>query len=365
MARRSLAGLPPMHTAALYGQLGTVFGGYGVVGQGIINQLSQAGIMSILPYRSKTWYTDHRLAHMAAIDHWNIFPRCFDPTKPAQIRALIEPSDFVIYSVGRLNCPWITRWRDLDWGYDAVHRLLPVEMAKMAKEMDKEAFVYISMIGANVDSDSPTLRAKGRAEIEIREAFPEAIIIRPSDVMSIDGSWQSDMFRKIAAKQVMWPMPIFPEQLTRRSRPVHNADIGAAVVYALRDRQLYGKTFELGGRQEVTFEELLKFISRVCKTPYETIRMPFPVCKLAGAIWERMFWQAGFPRDWFIRMQYDSLPAQGDPNVLGWADLGIDERDLWLMDEILPTALFNWTNFAPGHGFGYHQGLHGDARFAW
>jgi len=366
MSRRAIAGAGIGLSQAnnLFGQLGTVFGGYGAIGQGYITQASKAGIVNIMPYRSKTWHHDHRLPLNFAVNYFNIHQRMFDPTKPAQLRTLIEPSDHVVYCAGRLCSPSITRWRDLDWGYDAVHRCLPVDIAKMSKEMGKDAFVYISMIGADVDSDSPVLRAKGRAEVEIREVFPEAIIIRPSDVFSIFGHHQTDLFRRLASTLCWQPVPVFPEMMVRRHRPIFNCDIGTAIVYALRDPSCHGKTYELGGRQEMTFEETLKYISRCCRIPMETAQLPFPVTKAFGSILETVFWNTGYPRDHFIRMQYDSVPTKDDPNIYGWADLGIDERDLILMDEVMPTALQNWTNKTPGYGT-FHSDALAEGKFVW
>eukprot|EP00755_Sulcionema_specki_P021352 Sspe_Gene.13218::Locus_4537_Transcript_1_1_Confidence_1.000_Length_1281::g.13218::m.13218/K03953/NDUFA9; NADH dehydrogenase (ubiquinone) 1 alpha subcomplex subunit 9 len=334
----------------LYGQVGTIFGGYGNVGLGITNRMAQSGMVTIVPYRSRTWQNDPRQAALAGVDFWSTYLRMVDFTRPAMIRAVMEPSDYVVYCIGRETCPSILRFRDLDWGYDVVHRQLPVDIAKMCKEMGKEGFVYISMIGADPNSDSAILRAKGRAEMEIREILPEAIIIRPSDVMTLQGQAYTDIFKKFGYQLKWAPAFVFPEMLERRTAPVFCNDIGTAVVFALRDRNMHGKTFELGGRQVFTMKQVIEAVARTCQIPFETYHVPYPVARMAGSFFEKVKWTSMFPKEFIIRMQYDSVPnALKDPNILGWEDLGIDERDLKLAEEILPISLFNTMNV------GYHR----------
>ncbi|KAJ9467879.1 NADH-ubiquinone oxidoreductase 40 kDa subunit [Diplonema papillatum] len=350
----------------LYGQVATIFGSYGTVGLGIANSLASHGMLLVLPYqRGGTQSADFRQSQLAAQDPWNYHPMRTDFHRPAQIREMMEPADFVVCAIGRSERPnSVLRWRDISWGYDAVHRLLPVDMAKMAYEQGKQGFVYISQIGADVDSESEVLRAKGRAEIEIREAFPGAIIIRPSDVFSLQGNQYTDCLRSIAARMVHKPIICYEEMLNRVSYPVFAADIGVAVAHALQDPACHGKTYELGGRQRVTYRELLRFIAGVTKAPADTTRLPYGVCKAWGTWMEMSHWNTYTPRDYFVRMGINSIPNEvGSTDVCGWEDIGIDPRNLILMEEIAGDSLYNWT---VRRGTSQHNmGEQHDAQFIW
>ena len=227
--------------------------------------------------------TDHRQAQMTSLDPNNWHPLMTDFNKPAQIRQLVEPADHIVICLGSsvpANTP--LRWRDLQWGTDAVNRQLPVDITRHAVETGKETLVYISRIGANVDSKSAVLRAHGRAEIEIRELMPSAIIIRPSDVFSLIGNFNFDIMKQAARRLRYKSVPVYPEMMHRRSQPVQNLDIGVACAMALRDPSCWGKTYELGGRQELSYDELLNFVCSVTNSPKETIMMPYPVQKYVG-----------------------------------------------------------------------------------
>ena len=287
-------------------------------------------MLQILPFRKSS--RDHRLANIATLEPWNTHPRMVDFHKPAQIREVMEPADYIVVSLGR-NCRpnTIWRWRDLAWGYDTIHRQLPVDIAKIAKETGKP-FIYISQIGADVDSDSEVLRAKGRAEIEIREVHPEAIIIRPSDVFTTTGTENSDIIKSMAWRMMKRSYPCYPEMLSRVSQPVHSFDVGVACVHAFRDPECHGKTFELGGRQKISMHDLIHLVSKICHLPAETFRMPYQVAKFSGTCNEMLRWDSGFSKDFYVRMQYNSIPNESsDPNIYGWDELGIDKRNLFLV----------------------------------
>lgn len=329
----------------MYGQFVTVFGGYGLLGTGVCQAFSQSGIMILLPFRPKTWMYDHRRTNNHVRDWYNLYVRAFDPTKPAQIRAMIEPVDAVAYMCSRQMRPSIWRFRELDWGHDAVHRCLPVEIAKFCAEMEKETLIYTSMIGVDINSASCIMRAKAKAEIELREIFPDTIIVRPADIMSTEiysnGGGRVCTFRKVPERLKNNSWMTYPEMLSRRMRPVLSTDIGVAMVYMMRDRAFYGKTFELGGRQELSFEEWLRYMSRLTKLPIDTFRAPYPMVIAFMSAVEHLHvaWGGGLNAEWYRMMQYDAVPAENDPNILGWADLGIDERELVLMDEAMPHLM--------------------------
>eukprot|EP01064_Diplonema_japonicum_P001748 TRINITY_DN11162_c2_g2_i1.p1 TRINITY_DN11162_c2_g2~~TRINITY_DN11162_c2_g2_i1.p1 ORF type:complete len:364 (+),score=57.05 TRINITY_DN11162_c2_g2_i1:52-1143(+) len=348
----------------LYGNVATVFGGYGTVGLGISHELAKSGTMLILPYHRS--YSDPRQAQLCSPEPWNYQIMNTDFNKPAQLREMCEPSDYVVVSLGRNvrpNTP--LRWRDLNWGYDAIYRQLPVDIAKICAEQKKETMVFISAIGADVDSDSPVLRAKGRAEIEIREHMPSAIIIRPSDVFSRQGCHYNCFLRSLAKRMVMQSVVVYPEMLSRVSYPVFAYDIGSAVTHALQDPACHGKTFELGGRQRITYGEAVKFVSSVTRAPPETFRIPYTAAKAWGTLTELTRWHSAQPKDWYVRMQYNAIPNEHElADIYGWEDLGVDKRNLILMEEVAKDALANFTSTGKTHSLNGGRSSH-DAFYLW
>eukprot|EP00754_Rhynchopus_humris_P038162 Rhum_TRINITY_DN20829_c0_g1::Rhum_TRINITY_DN20829_c0_g1_i1::g.172356::m.172356/K03953/NDUFA9; NADH dehydrogenase (ubiquinone) 1 alpha subcomplex subunit 9 len=347
----------PTQNTNLFGNIATVFGGYGTVGLGISHSLAKHGSVLMLPYRKAS--TDHRQFHLASQDPWNYHPLFTDFNKPGQLRQVIEPADFVVVSIGRRERPNTPlRWRELGWGYDAVGRQLPVDIAKLCKETGKETMVYISRIGADVDSESEILRAHGRAEVEIREIMPSAIIIRPSDVFSLQGDKYTDLFRNIA-RMAYKNAVVYPEMLSRKSEPVFTGDIGVACARALQDPEAWGKTYELGGRQEFTYQEILEFVHLQTGNSLNTFRLPFQLAKMWGTFEEMTRWHSGYPKDYWVRMQYNAIANEKQrSDIYGWEDLGIDPRQLILLEETAPDALYNWNARVAGTIMTKDKGSH-------
>eukprot|EP01063_Lacrimia_lanifica_P030698 TRINITY_DN4923_c0_g1_i1.p2 TRINITY_DN4923_c0_g1~~TRINITY_DN4923_c0_g1_i1.p2 ORF type:complete len:364 (+),score=125.26 TRINITY_DN4923_c0_g1_i1:70-1161(+) len=342
MSKRLISGSGNIAKTNLYGQVTTIFGNYGTVGLGISHAMAAHGNILVLPYHRSGH--DFRQAQLAACEQWNYHPVFTDFNKPAQLRENIEPADHVVVCLGREPRPNLLRWRDLGWGHDALYRQLPVDIAKMCAETGKETMVYISRIGADINSESSVFRAHARAEMEIREIMPSAIIIRPSDVFTLQGSVYRCWLRHLAKYMNHKSVPGFDEMFNRVSYPINSSDVGVAVAHAVRDPQCWGKTFEIGGRQRVTFKETMQMISNVTSTPNDTFRMPFELCKMYGTVMEMTRWDTAFTKDYFVQKQYNSIPNEKSSlDILGWEELGVDKNNLVLMEEIMADALYNFT----------------------
>ena len=67
-----------------------------------------------------------------------------------------------------------------NFNYSAVHADGAARIAHIAKQEGVERLVHVSHLNAAPDSKSAFYRAKFEGEERVKEAFPEATIIRPS-----------------------------------------------------------------------------------------------------------------------------------------------------------------------------------------
>jgi NADH dehydrogenase len=63
--------------------------------------------------------------------------------------------------------------------FEAVHVRGAENVAREAAAAGVARLVLVSGIGADPDSRSPYIRARGRGEVVVRQAFPGATIVRP------------------------------------------------------------------------------------------------------------------------------------------------------------------------------------------
>jgi uncharacterized protein YbjT (DUF2867 family) len=167
-----------------------------------------------------------------------------------------------------------------------------VAMLKAGKEVAASAhFIYISGAAADETSPQPGFRAKGRAERAIRESGLAHTIFRPSLVYGPD-----DKVINMIARALRFAL-VFAVPGTGRQKlqPVLVDDLAACVALALGGRGRNG-TFEIGGPEQMTFDELVRLIMELTGRRRPIVHVPGALMLAAGAIAEMMPW-ALFSRD--------------------------------------------------------------------
>lgn len=130
------------------------------------------------------------------------------------------------------------------------------KVARAVREAGIGCLVHISGIGADVDSASPYVRSRALGELAVREACPEAIILRPSVLFGRGDA----LFRSLAVIIRISPVfPLFGDGSTRL-QPVFAGDVPEAVVKAVGSSSTRGKVYELGGPQVYRYRDLVELV---------------------------------------------------------------------------------------------------------
>lgn len=107
---------------------------------------------------------------------------CADLTNEFDIENAIKECDVVINCIGQK--PVIRNDED----YEEPNIIIPREIAKVAQRMKKEGkvkrLIHFSAAGCGPDAISRRLRTKWQGEQEVLKYFPEATIIRPTNMVS-------------------------------------------------------------------------------------------------------------------------------------------------------------------------------------
>jgi len=149
-------------------------------------------------------------------------------------------------------------------------------VAQAAKAAGAQRFIQMSAIGADTDSPSVYSRTKAVGEASVREAFPEATILRPSVVFGPEDS----LFNRFAWMASASPfLPLIGGGHTK-FQPVYVGDIAEAVVRVLDNPHWAGKSFELGGPEVMTFREVLELICQITHRHRVLMPVPFALASL-------------------------------------------------------------------------------------
>jgi uncharacterized protein YbjT (DUF2867 family) len=135
--------------------------------------------------------------------------------------------------------------------YSAIHIEGARALARAAAVASVAAYAHISGIGADATSASPYIASKGQGEQATRDAFPDAIVLRPSVVFGPE----DDFFNRFGALACHLPvLPLLGGGETRL-QPVYVGDVGQAVAAALSGLAKPGTVYELGGPRTMTLRE--------------------------------------------------------------------------------------------------------------
>jgi uncharacterized protein YbjT (DUF2867 family) len=282
----------------LSGQLITLFGGGGFIGRYAAQQLLARGArLRVVQRRPEAAAFLKPLGNLGQTQFV-----AADIRSAASVARAVAGSDAVVNLVGA--------FADMD----AVQHHGATHIAQAARDAGIARLVHVSAIGADVDSPATYGRSKGLGERAVRAAVPGATILRPSTVFG-----REDQFiNRFAAMIRLAPVVPLVAPATK-FQPVYVGDVGSAIAAALADPVAMGRTYELGGPQILSMEDLFRWIARTIGR--DPLFMPLP--DLAAAGMARLAgWLPGAPLTWdqWLMLQKDTVVA---PDAATLADLGI------------------------------------------
>jgi uncharacterized protein YbjT (DUF2867 family) len=156
-----------------------------------------------------------------------------------------------------------------------------VALIDAAKRAGVEQFIYISGAAADENSTHPGFRAKGRAERAIRESGLTYTIFRPSLVYGPEDKVVNGLARALRYA------PVFGVPGTGRQKvqPVLVDDLAACVMLAVSGRGRNG-TYEIGGPDLMTFDEMMQIIMDASGHRRPLFHIPEGVMRGVGGILE-------------------------------------------------------------------------------
>ena len=168
----------------------------------------------------------------------------------------------------------------------------------------------------------------------MREAFPEAVILRPSLVFGPEDRF----FNKFASMaQILPAVPLIGGGETK-FQPVYVGDLADAVIAALENPQAKGKTFDLGGPRVYSFKELMELMMQEIRRKRRLMPISWSLAETLGGLFEKIpFFTPALTRDQVKLMKTDAVVPAGAP---GFKELGITE--LTSCEVMLPTYLYRF-----------------------
>jgi uncharacterized protein YbjT (DUF2867 family) len=172
-------------------------------------------------------------------------------------------------------------------------------LIEAAQAVGVKRFVLMSALGTTDETkdEVPYYGAKWEQERMLRGSGLENVIFRPSFVFSRDGGILTT-FRKLAKLAPVTPIIGSGEQ---RIQPIWIDDVGAYFARALEEPAAANRTFELGGPDQVSWNEFWARLKQALGVRRPSIHMPMGFMRANAVITERLPGDIPLTRD-LLRM---------------------------------------------------------------
>jgi NADH dehydrogenase len=302
----------------------TVFGGSGFVGGHIVRALARRGSRVRVAVRNPG--AGYRLRMLGDVGQIEVVQA--NIRDPASVDRALDGAEACINAVAVL-------YEAGAQTFDALHVDGAARVAQAAARAGAARFAHISAIGADTASPAAYARTKALGEAAVRQAFPGAVILRPSVVFGPEDQF----FNRFAEMSVMAPaLPLIGGGYTR-FQPVFVADVGAACASAVRAADAAGRTFELGGPEVFTFRQLMELMLAVVQRRRLLAPVPWPIAELLGRVGDlaaRAGMSPPITSDQVALLRVDNVVSEGAP---GLAALGVIAS---AVEPILPGYLYRF-----------------------
>jgi NADH dehydrogenase len=201
-----------------------------------------------------------------------------DVTDPASLRGACTGVDAVVHLVA------IIKGRPAD--FERVMSEGTRNVVTAAQEVGVRRFVLASALGLDERSKDagPYFAAKWEMERAVKESGLEHVIFRPSFVFGPDGG-VLPTFIRLARLAPVTPI-VGPG--TQRLQPIWVEDLAQYYSRALTEPAATNRTFDLGGPEAVSWNELWELLKRVLGVRRPSVHIPFGVMRVQATLTERL-----------------------------------------------------------------------------
>jgi uncharacterized protein YbjT (DUF2867 family) len=261
-----------------------IAGGSGFIGRGIVRRLAR---MPAIRVRVLTRKPKRARKRTHAAD--NVEFALADVADAASLDTALAGADTIVNAVQFDGYPIENPRRGLT--FERIDYGGTVALLEAAKKAGVRNFIYISGAAADENSSQAGFRAKGRAERAIRQSGLTFTIFRPSLVYGPEDKVVNMLATAIRFAPAM-PVPGTGQQ---KLRPVLVDDVATCVALAISAQGGNG-TFEVGGPDLMTFDDLVRLVMDLTGHPRPIIHIPEGLLRFAGDVAE-MLPGALFSRD--------------------------------------------------------------------
>lgn len=281
------------------------------------------------------------------------------------MREVISDADVVINLIGKYyetkapantkKFPYIKM--ETNFTFQDCNVDIPRTVAELCKEMQIDNLIHVSSAAASPDSTSEWARTKYEGELAVKEAYPWATIVRPTQLFGPEDKFLN-WFANCATKFPFVPLVEGGHALTQ---PVYMADVAETIAKIVDEPYNYeGKTVDCFGPSDFSYKELSEFVFDITGQKPRVMEIPKSTLKKIASVLQYERYPMITPdlvelwsQDYLPQMTAEEYKAQkGADKILTMEDFGIEATP------IEKIAFSYLHRFREGGHFAFVEGYH-------
>ena len=270
-----------------------VTGATGFIGSHLVKRLRQEGMKVRAVVRTP--------AKSQALKDLGVEVVPGDISDQASLEAAVQGCERIIHLVGIIQ-------EGRGFTFRSVHIEGTRNILDAAKKAGVRHFIYQSALGTRENGASEYHRTKWEAEKLVRASGIPFTILRPSLIYG-----PGDLFT-IRLADMIRLSPVLPVIGTGRSKiqPIFIEDVVTCIVKIAAGDPHPGKTYEVGGPEELTYEEVTKAIAKALGVDRPVVHMPLFFMRTMATVAEAVLPKAPVTTDQLIMLQEDTVCSLRD-----------------------------------------------------
>lgn len=202
--------------------------------------------------------------------------------------------------------------------FQSIHSETPALIGHYAAFNNVKKLIHISSLGVDENKASKYAITKFNGEKMLLDAYPNAIVIRPSVMFGPEDNF-INMFAKMA--RCMHVVPLIGGG-KNKLQPVYVKDVAQLIFAMLESSSLdiYGKIYEVAGPKQYSMKDIISFILHASETRACVVNIPFAVAKLQAWFLEFLP-HPPLTRDQILLLRHHNILKPGTKNALKLFDI--------------------------------------------
>mmetsp|Transcript_1350 Transcript_1350/g.2993 ORF Transcript_1350/g.2993 Transcript_1350/m.2993 type:complete len:416 (-) Transcript_1350:99-1346(-) len=253
-----------------------IFGATGFLGKHVCNQLGKNGSYAYVGNRGDE--AEHRdIKPMFDLGHTRFV--YYSARDVDSMKEVIADADVVVNLISKTHptgqpvqidkFPFIG-WQE-NFSIEDVNVGIAAQVAQLCRDMQVDNLIHVSAAAASPDSPSEWARTKYQGEQAVREIYPWATVVRPTQLFGSEDKF----LHYFANMGKIYGMVPLIEDGSALTQPVWAVDVAKTISRIIDDPEKFsGRTVDCFGPSDYTYEELAKFVLDLTEQKSPVVHLP-------------------------------------------------------------------------------------------